>query len=275
MPHFSGNKLPETKDSKEHNFIRYYTARFARNGLHLKGAIPNVGQHFSTSRCSWRLHSRPLPNLLRLRKRYDLCGGLRCLCFSSATFVESALQNLSRHSSHSSWLPQELWWRCYGQVLNGLQIECNVLCTMCAGCVSVPQAVKNVMVPCQSSLPLLVGHEHTRDTHEIHGIFEVLQLYTGLYINSLDHVWLGKNIVRVRIGLWSFRVNFWFLHAQVPIEPKAPPTCRERGREWLQEWVSNPLKKSWPGMDWHRGPHHLKEATSWSIGGRASKASKA
>lgn len=62
---------------------------------------------------------RFLPHFLRLRKRYDLCGGLRCLCFSSATFVESALQNLSRHSSHSSWLPQELWWRCYGQVLNG------------------------------------------------------------------------------------------------------------------------------------------------------------
>lgn len=129
------------------------------------------------------------------------------------------------------------------------------------GCVPVPQAVKNVMVPCQSSLPLLVGHEHTRDIHEIWK-FEVLQLYTGLYINSLDHVWLGKNIGE-RIGLWSFRVNFWFLHAQVPIEPKAPPTCRERGREWLQEWVSKVEKvmardglTSWTSPS--QGSHQLK-----------------
>ena len=97
--------------------------------------------------------------------------------------------------------------------------------------------------------------------------FEVLQLYRAIHQQPRSR--MNRDIHSRSVGLWPFRVNFWFLHAQVPIEHKAPPTCREREVARVGQHL---LKKSWPGMDWHRGPHHLKEATRWSIGGRASKA---
>ena len=55
------------------------------------------------------------------------------------------------------------------------------------GCVAVPQAVKKVMVPCQSSLPLLVGHGARAEIYMKYGNLKFYS-YTGLYINSLNHV---------------------------------------------------------------------------------------
>ena len=73
---------------------------------------PMVSPYWDTSVEQANFHATSL------RKWHDLCCGLRRLCVSCATFLESPLQNRSRHSSDRGWLTQELWWRCHGQELS-------------------------------------------------------------------------------------------------------------------------------------------------------------